>query len=382
LVVTFSEENRAYGFAGTRGKRVRRQAASFVYKRNFEGFEKHFKKYRQMINLANLEQDHESFICIAIHSNKSCYAKFFAENGSPVNKEFRPRYAYRSSSRTPLKCAIDQGNKDVAKYLIAKGANTSIKVNDPSFLQEVLDELDSSGSESIPSTTSCIDKFSNQEEATEALFNAISNNDINDFEFAMKHGADVNAKNYYKNSPLAKALSKCNPQIITRLIESGANITEVFSGNENLLFTSLRRKCNDGLRIITQSDAFKAIENLDEFVNTTRFDGFGLVMLAIVDKNFEALKILLSPEILEKLESPDTYIESFHRRKNELRGNKSLTIAAINNDIEAVKLLTSPDILDEYILDFNGFLSPSYNRKDDIEFETFSHVEAAMERNL
>lgn len=120
----------------------------------------------------------------------------------------------------PLGKAIEKGNLDLVKKLIAAGADvTNIFAGENEFELNVIELAAFNGHLDL------VKEFLKYEiESEEALKYAVMKNNLDTVVFLIDNGWDINKQDYYGNTPLMYAIGWENLNIVKELLNRGANV--------------------------------------------------------------------------------------------------------------------------------------------------------------
>ncbi|UCC38611.1 MAG: ankyrin repeat domain-containing protein [Candidatus Aminicenantes bacterium] len=154
------------------------------------------------------------------------------------------------NNRTPLHFAATTGNKQIAEYLLSKGADINLKNSD----------------------------------GRTPLHFAASNRQKDVVELLITNGADLEAKDIYDNTPLNSATYGGDIEIIKLMIEKGANIKTLSGYNGSLLHAAASRGRKDIIKLFVD-------KGLD--INFQDKDGPAPIHIAAAGGNEDLVRFLV-----------------------------------------------------------------------------------------
>ncbi len=169
-----------------------------------------------------------------------------------------------SVQKTPLICAIEQGDKDIINYLLSQGADIFAK---DLFKDTVLHYLIST-----------------------------ENPHIDLVKYVVEKGLDVNPKGYNENTPLHQAVLFGHPEIVRYLVAQGADIEALNADDETPLLRCVGRGHKSKLEITKFLVAQGANIHAQHYNKSVIFGMCGIRCYADIRKN-------RYPELYEYIES-------------------------------------------------------------------------------
>ncbi|UYV81345.1 hypothetical protein LAZ67_20000861 [Cordylochernes scorpioides] len=141
---------------------------------------------------------HQTMLHYASISGNLRVVKYLSEMGCDINMKDK-------NGITPLQFAYLYNHQDLVEYLLNKGATSS-----SNQFQQLVDMTDTS-------------ELNTPLESTSKLFRALKQENISEFEDAIKEGAVVNSRNKFSKTPLHLASYKGNDKIVALLLQNKAD---------------------------------------------------------------------------------------------------------------------------------------------------------------
>jgi ankyrin repeat protein len=170
------------------------------------------------------------------------------KNGTSLNNE-------NYLGKTPLSIAADKGFFELAKMLIANGADVNQKLcNGPDHQQK-----------------------------PNALFYAVKRGFVEITELLILNGAEINVKSFYGFTPIESAIYNGSVEIVELLISNGANLKIV--DDKGIISSAINNKSLKLIKLLVSNGAD---------INGKDIDGNTPLHYAVKSENIEIIKFLLS----------------------------------------------------------------------------------------
>ncbi len=261
------------------------------------------------------------------------------------------------NKNTPLTLAARNGQKEMVRLLLEKGANFTAKNGDNKTALEV-------------ASTTETQKILGSTTLTLGLITAIINHDLEAATMLIAQGADINATNPHKDTSLTYAAQHGDKDIAELLLKSGANIDHMnYSGNTPLMIAAsnghkevvellLAKGADFTIKNATNETALELAKTQEiKEILEKAFLTLGLI-IAIKNNDLNAATQFIAKGVYINLTNRDKETPLIHAAKYgrkgmtelllnngalinaaDFLGNTPLMIAARNGDKEIVKLL-------------------------------------------
>ncbi|XP_075218628.1 uncharacterized protein LOC142323194 [Lycorma delicatula] len=166
--------------------------------------------------------------------------------------------------------------------------------------------------------------------------NFCDNDDLTTIKLLLDYGADVNARNLFKEIPLKKAVSVVNEDLWFELISRGSNINEIkgFACNFGVLTYALAKQSRS-------KDLLQELIDNGADVNSVDLDGYTPLLLALKNNCSVDCIILLIENNADVNKSSKCRYTTPLLMAMELRRDKEIVLALINNGADV-------NVVDEY----------------------------------
>ena len=149
-----------------------------------------------------------------------------------------------------FKRSFNGGYLKIARYLLDHGADLNMKDENG---RRLIDYYWGGGK-----TDKLLNEYKeHKQKQNEKLFNASWYGDLKGVKSALKHGADVNAKDVYGKTALMHASAMGYPEIVRFLLDHGANINQQSDYNETALMVALEENHPDIAEILRSRGAIE-----------------------------------------------------------------------------------------------------------------------------
>ena len=197
----------------------------------------------------------------AIHFGYTDMANFFIDNNAKLDEQ-------NTYGETALIRAVNAGNIDIVKKLIEHGADVNTKdetettafnyvkdIEDEKIQEDIIKLLNNA--EQI--RQKYLQKLNNQ------LFEAVQDENLEEVKNLIEQGADVNAQNSTKSTPLMIAAFLNNKKIVKFLIDKGANTSMQNEDRYTALFYAKYNK-NKNIQEQIKRKRYIEIDNFDDAI--------------------------------------------------------------------------------------------------------------------
>ena len=173
----------------------------------------------------------------------------------------------RIQDTTPLQCALEAGQSEVAKFLIERGADITGSKNG-NFLAKLVAKNGLSGILEQPSGAKDVD-FEKMEDGNPSLSLAASRGDLNSVRYLLQKGVDVNERDLSANTALLSVVKFGNGpsvfKIVQLLISSGADINAKNRNSETPLLISCQEDLYNVAELLLERGCETNIKNVDSY---------------------------------------------------------------------------------------------------------------------
>lgn len=261
-------------------------------KANSEKFARILLKRGATPNL--IDYDGGSPILDAIRHNNLVMVKLLISNGCDINGEFEAlKEPFKENesyiNTTPFRVAIQYTRTKIIKFLLECNVEygiyalmDAILVDNKNCFDLIINGIEEDVNELVNSTESDFYETTLLHIASSSK----SKNSIHYIKSLLRKGADVNARNFYEQTPIYEAIKNINIETVKLLIKSGAEVNAYDENGETPLFKAVSKKNSEIMKLLIKNGADLTVESLDglKLLPEIKFKVKDKSVLALVNK--------------------------------------------------------------------------------------------------